>query len=54
MAELVIRGGTLVTPEGLLRADVAIEGGSDSGDRARASRRRRRRSTLAGCTCSRR
>jgi allantoinase len=27
MPELVIRGGTLVTPEGLLRADVAIEGG---------------------------
>lgn len=27
MAELVIRGGTLVTPEGLLRADLAIEGG---------------------------
>ena len=27
MAELVIRGGTLVTPEGLLCADVAIEGG---------------------------
>jgi allantoinase len=28
MAELVIRGGTLVTPDALLRADVAIEGGS--------------------------
>jgi allantoinase len=27
MAELVIRGGTLVTPEGLLSADVAIEDG---------------------------
>jgi allantoinase len=27
MAELVIRGGTLVTPERLLRADLAIEGG---------------------------
>ena len=27
MGESVIRGGTLVTPEGLLRADVAIEGG---------------------------
>jgi allantoinase len=27
MPELVIRGGTLVTPEGLLREDVAIEGG---------------------------
>jgi allantoinase len=27
MAELVIRGGILVTPEGLRRADVAIEGG---------------------------
>jgi allantoinase len=27
MAELVIRGGTLVTPEGLKREDVAIEGG---------------------------
>jgi allantoinase len=27
MAELVIRGGALVTPGGLLRADVAIEGG---------------------------
>ncbi len=27
MAELVIRGGTVVRPEGLLRADVAIEGG---------------------------
>jgi len=27
MAELVIRGGTLVTPEGLLTTDVAIEGG---------------------------
>src|SRR4051812_47432157 len=27
MPELIVRGGTLVTPEGLLRADVAIEGG---------------------------
>ena len=28
MADLVVRGGTLVTPNGLARADVAIEGGA--------------------------
>jgi len=28
MADLVVRGGTLVTPNGLKRADVAIEGGA--------------------------
>ena len=28
MADLIIRGGTIVTPSGLLRADVAIEGGA--------------------------
>src|ERR1017187_523355 len=28
MADQIIRGGTLVTPEGLLRADVAIENGT--------------------------
>jgi allantoinase len=28
MADLIVRGGTLVTPGGLLRADVAIEGGA--------------------------
>jgi allantoinase len=28
MADLIVRGGTVVTPGGLLRADVAIEGGA--------------------------
>ncbi len=28
MADLIVRGGTIVTPGGLLRADVAIEGGA--------------------------
>ena len=28
MADLIVSGGTVVTPGGLLRADVAIEGGT--------------------------
>ncbi len=52
MAELVIRGGTLVTPEGLLRADVAIEDGRIQAIGPGASRRQPKRSTLADCMCS--